>query len=187
MRTAIKLIMIFILLSGCTKIPSSEEIEKDIAEIKKAIRIAQKEAESYGGLLEVLAKIRIETLKTTQAMLNQKSTGLKRYIPIKYTIDGKNYKAPENKNELINEINKDIKELRDELNSGKTESAKYGGGLLLSLSLARESAIKNSLTFLNQRKLLLKHDIPFYSIVPILNNGRGNEFQKAPGKDSDKF
>lgn len=185
------LILIFLsvfLLSGCSNVPSTEEIDGDLkttdAEIKEANQTVQ---EYSGGLLAVLANVRLETLKTTKTMLQQKRNGLRRYIPLSYSIDGKKYTPPENKNELLQEINADLSDLKRDLSKAEEESAKYGGGLLGVLSLTQVATVENSIAFLNQRRLLLKHDIPYYAIVLTPQAGREPDFKPTPGEDIEKF
>jgi len=184
-------IVIFIslfILSGCSNVPSIEEIEGDLKTIDAEIKEASQTVQEYsGGLLAVLANVRLETLKTTQSILEQKRNGLRRYIPLSYSIDGKKFTPPENKNELLRKLNEDLKNLKNDLSKAKEESAKYGGGLLGVLALAQVATVENSIAFLNQRRLLLKHDIPYYGIVPAPSAMGEPDFKPTPGEDVNKF
>lgn len=176
------------LVFGCSKVPSTEEIDSDLKTIETEINDAQKTVEEYsGGLLAILANVRLQTLKTTKSMLAQKQNGFCRYIPLSYSIDGKKYTPPENKDVLLQELNDDLKDLQRDLSKAEVESAKYGGGLLGVLSLTQVATVENSIAFLNQRRLLLKHDIPYYDIVPAPSGNREPAFKQTPGEDIDKF
>jgi hypothetical protein len=100
---------------------------------------------------------------------------------------GKKYTPPENKDVLLQELNDDLKDLQRDLSKAEVESAKYGGGLLGVLSLTQVATVENSIAFLNQRRLLLKHDIPYYDIVPAPSGNREPAFKQTPGEDIDKF
>jgi len=177
-----------LLLAGCSNIPSTEEIDGDIGLLDKQIKEAIATVQNYsGGLLATLANLRLEALQSTKAMLEQKKTGLKRYIHVSYSVDGKKYSPPENKNDLLEELEQDIENLKNDLAKAEKESDQYGGGLLGVLSLTQVATIKNSIAFLEQRRLLLKHDIPYYSIIPATSKSNEPGFKPTPGKDVDKF
>lgn len=182
------LVIIFCLLVGCTHVPSSQEIEKDIALLDQKIEEANATVQDYsGGLLSALAKVRLETLKSTKSMLEQKKSGIKRFILVSYSVDGKKYPPPENKEEVLQDLEKDLKDLKVDLAEAEAESEKYEGGLLGVLSLTKASTLKNSIAFLDQKRLLLKHDIPYYSIFPDTIKADEPDFKPTPGKDIDKF
>ena len=185
----ITIFFLYILVfSGCSNVPSTEDIDKDITLLNTEIKEANEAAHKYkGGLLAVLTNVRLETLKTTKTMLEVKKKGYQRYIPISYSIEGKKYTAPENKDDLLQEINNDLENLqKDELKAEK-ESSRYGGGLLGVLSLTQVATVKNSAAFLNQRRLLLKYDIPYYSMIPAPSKSNGPGFKPTPGEDINKF
>lgn len=176
------------LFFSCSKAPSTEEIDSDLKTVEIEIIDAQKTVEEYsGGLLAILANVRLQTLKTTKSMLKQKQNGFRRFIPLTYSIDGKEYTPPENKYILLKELNDDLKDLQQNLSKAEKESAKYGGGLLGVLSLTQVATVENSMAFLNQRRLLLKYDIPYYDIVPVPSGNREPGFKPTPGEDIDKF
>lgn len=176
------------IVSGCFSIPSTEEINEDIKSLDVKIKATHEAVKQYsGGLLAILANVRLETLKATRTMLEQKENGLKRYIPLKYSIDGKEYSPPVNKEELLQEINNDLEKLQKDLSKAEIESANYEGGLLGVLSFTQVATIKNSLAFLNQRQLLLKHDIPYYSVAITHTGDKEPGFKTTPGEDINKF
>lgn len=186
-KVTIILLSIF-LLFGCSKVPSTEELDSDLKTVETEINEAQKTIDEYsGGLLAILANVRLQTLKATKSMLAQKQNGFHRYIPLSYSIDGKEYTTPENKDSLLQELNDDLKDLQQDLSKAEEESARYGGSLLGVLSLTQVAIVENSIAFLNQRRLLLKHDIPYYDIVIAPSGNREQGFKPTPGEDIDKF
>jgi len=178
----------FFFLFGCSNVPSTDEINGDITTLEAEIKDANDTVQQYsGGLLAVLANVRLETLKSTKSMLEQKKKGFQRYILLKYTFDGKEYTPPANKDALLLELNSDLENLQKELSIAQIESSKYGSGLLGVLSLTQVATVKNSIAFLNQRQLLLKHNIPYYSIVPAPSGSKEPSFKPTPGEDINKF
>jgi len=176
------------LASGCSNVPSTEEINGDIAILEAEIKDTKETVQQYtGGLLAILSSVRLETLRATKSMLEQKKKGFQRYIPLSYSIDGKEYFPPANKDDLLHEINNDLKKLQQDLSKAEIESSKYRGGLLGVLSLTQVVTVKNSLAFLDQRRLLLKHDIPYYSIVPVPSGSGEPPFKPTLGEDINKF
>jgi len=186
---AILILFLLITLGSCGNVPSTEDLDKDIAELTKEIKVTENEVNKYsGGLLKILLEIRKEILINTQLMLEQKRSGLKRFIHINYNIDGNKYLPPENKNDLLKNIQDEMKLLQNDISKARKESNRYSGGLIKVLIEIRAATLENSLAFVSQRELLLKYDIPFYSIIPKSgNDGKGQKFKATPGEDIEKF
>ncbi len=183
-----KMLFLAILLTGCSDIPSTEEIESDIGLLDKEIKEVTATVKDYpGGVLAILVNVRLKTLQSTKTMLEQKKKGLKRYIPISYSVDGKKYSPPENRETFLQEMKQDIENLKNQLAKAEKESNQYGAGLLKVMLLMRVATVKNSIVFLEQKRLLLKHDIPYYSILPTNSESNEPSFKSTPGKDIDKF
>ena len=177
-----------LVLIGCPNTPSTKELDQDIAKLEAEIKESKSVLDDYsGGLIAVLSRVRLQVLQSTKAMLEQKKMGFRRYIHITYTIDGKKYFPPKNKDKLLKEIKQDINNLKSELEEAKEESKRYEGGLLSVLSLTHIATIKNSIAFLEQKQLLLKYDIPYYAILPVNSKNEELVFKPTPGKDIDKF
>ena len=57
------LFLAILLLAGCSNVPSTEEIDSDIGILDKEIKEATATVQDYsGGLLAILANVRLETL-----------------------------------------------------------------------------------------------------------------------------
>lgn len=183
-------IVLSVFVAGCTNPPSTSEIDADIEELNAKITEAADDLSKFdGGALAVLAKLRLETIKSTKDMIEQKKIGINRFIKIAYTVDGEKYSVPENKVELLKGIDEDLKALHIDRDKAEHEALMYGGGLLGALALMNLYTVKNSIAFLDQKRLLLKHDIPSYAILP--EKEREDEgksgFKATPGRDVDKF
>jgi len=185
-RTILALLLLFF---GCGKIPSTEELDKDISYATKEIEATAAESRKYsGGLIKVLVDVRKEILENTKAILEQKRTGIRRFIPVNYTVDGENYSVPENKQELLNKIESDLQDLDKKITDTQNEIAKFSGGLIKVMLLAQLATTQNTKAFLEQKLILLKYDIPLYTVMPSLEAGKDEpEFKPTPGKDIDKF
>lgn len=178
--------MLVLSLTGCLNVPSSDELKSDIQNINKNIELAQKDEQVYsGGLIKSLITVRLETLKSTKAMLEQKDNGLSRFIPVSYTIDGTQYSAPKNKKAILTALTSDLNDLKKQLSKAEKISSNYRGGMLKVLALTQVETLKNSISFLQLKQLLLKYDIPFYAALP--KDEKIDKFQSTPGKDIDKF
>lgn len=176
-----------LVLSGCMKYPSAKDLEADIYRIDQQLIEAKQEKEKYGdGLLSILISLRIETLLNTRAMLQQKATGINRFIPLTYSINGELYTPPDNKSMLIAEIDEDLTKLRSDHDAAIAESEKYSGGLLQVLSLTKATTTENTIVMLEQRKMLLMHDIPTYTILGLKDTNETG-YKATPGEDIDKF
>ena len=113
-------------------------------------------------------------------------TGINRFIPLTYSINGELYKPPDNKGMLIAEIDKDLTKLRSDHDAAIAESEKYSGGLLQVLSLTKATTTENTIVMLEQRKMLLMHDIPTYTILGLKDTNETG-YKATPGEDIDKF
>jgi hypothetical protein len=180
---------IVFLLSGCLNAPSTEEFDSEIALLNKQIESAKEESNHYsGGLIKILIDIRKDILTNTKLMLEQKRSGIKKFIKITYNINGTKYEPPPNKGNLLKELQKEIQTTNDNIQKARKESSRYTGGFIKGLAEIKAATLEDSLAFLTQREMLLKYDIPFYAVLPKSGgNGKGQEFKKTPGKDIDKF
>ena len=180
---------ILITLLSCSNVPSTGDLDRDIEGLNKQIKITENEANRYsGGLLKILIDLRKDILTNTKLMLEQKRSGLNRFIHINYTIDGKKYFPPNDKNELLKNIHDNITNYQKDIVKARKEGNRYSGGVIKVLIDVKAATLENSLAFLKQRELLLKYDIPFYSVIPKSEpGGETKQFKSTPGKDVEKF
>ena len=161
--TLIVLFLVFILLQGCGNIVSTEKLNEDLKTVNVAIEKTKNESAQYiGGLIKTLIDLRLETLKNTEAMLEQKKKGLNRFITIKYTIEGEPYKRPEDFIKQMEQIQLDIAELKQNISETQAKSDQYYGGLIKNMIDLQIEQLKNTLVLLEQKRLSLKHDMPIY-------------------------
>jgi len=189
LANVISVMFLLITLASCSNIPSTEDIDNDIAELNKEINVTKNEINKYsGGLLVILLELKKEILTNTKLMLEQKRSGLKRFIHINYNIDGKKYSPPDNKNDLLKNIQGEMISIQNDIVKARKESNRYSGGVLKVLIEVKAATLDNSLAFIKQKELLLKYDIPFYSTIPKSHSiGKEQKFKDTPGEDTDKF
>jgi hypothetical protein len=182
-------LFIIIFCYSCGDIPSTDELDKDIQILETQIQSAKENSEQYsGGLIKVLIDMRTEILRNTKAMLDQKKSGIKRFINMKYTIDGRGYDPPKNKDELLTSLQEDINSNQAKKEEVRKQSERYAGGLFKVMLESQMATIDASIATLEQRKLFLKYDIPLYAMMPDKGlTDKESEFKATPGEDMDKL
>lgn len=147
------------------QVKMGSDLEKDIKSVSLQINEAEKESAQYsGGLVKSLIILRLQILKNTKAMLEQKKYALKHGIPIKYTYKGKIYKPIPVDQSIIQDIESDIRNQEMDLSKAEAENAKYSGGLVKAMILSQIATIKNTIAMLEQRKLTAKYGIPLFAL-----------------------
>lgn len=178
-----------IICIGCWNYPSTADLDADIKYLNNELDVVQNEIEKYsGGLIKTLIHVRKEILTNTKLMLEQKRSGIRRFIPIKYTIDGEKYVPPVNKVELINDLQIELEDLTNKAKELKNKSDRYSGGLIKAMIESQLATVNNSIAMLEQKKVCLKYDIPIFAFFDSTENvSKESEFVPTPGKDIDKF
>lgn len=185
----IMFICLFLCCLSCNKPPATEELDTDITALNHELKNAETESKQYsGGLIKILIDIKKEILTNSKLMLEQKRSGLKRFININYTVSGEKYMPPQNKEDLLKIIHDEIININREISNARRESDRYTGGLIKVMLEVKIATLENSLVFIKQKEMLLKYDIPFYSAIPKSDVEEGKkQFKTTPGKDIDKF
>ena len=113
-KTIISAIFFGLVLAGCGKASSTVELDSDIKTIEVELEEARIDAAAAGSnrLVAALAEQRVQILRDTNAMLNQKRKAFLRGIRLNYTVDGKEFKRP-------NDWEARIKALDDEIIKAK--------------------------------------------------------------------
>ena len=128
--------------------------------------------------------MRLETLKTTKAMLEQKRASWLRRISLAYTIDGKIF--PPIEQSVLASLEEDIAKQRNEIAKSEVEASQYSGGLLQSMLLLTTATQRSSLAFIEMRYFATKWGIPLYLSTEKSMTNRDNP--SSPGnivKDKD--
>jgi len=115
--------------------PSTAELDRDIAAIRAELDSAAKEGEKYSsGLIKSLIDVRVETLRTNEAMLLAKKASFLRRIDLLYIVNGR---ASERVSEAgLKNMQEDIFEVRKRVAEAELKAQAYTGGLAQAMALA---------------------------------------------------
>jgi hypothetical protein len=156
---AIVLVTVFVGLDRLGADPSTDQLNADISAVQTEIARAEVDrAEFSGGAIEALFIARIEILRTTAAMLDQKRFSMLRRIDLAYTIDGMR-SAPNP--EVVAAISREIEVVSGERDRLRAEAARYSGGLIQTMALVNAATTEVSIAQLNQARLAEQYGFHF--------------------------
>jgi hypothetical protein len=162
MKLRFALILLLLTVVSCNSVDSQKTalLKTEIETLDIEIASAQKDDEKYsGGLVKALINSRIQTLKQTRAMLQQKQHSWLYGININYTVDGKAFVLPEGAKALLPDLEREIAENKASLTRQETEANRYSGGLVQALTV---ETMKQTQAMLEQRRFAIKYELPQY-------------------------
>lgn len=134
-----------------------QSVDRDISEAQTAL------SRFEGGAIKGIIAMRVEILKNTRAMLNQKQSAWIRFIALNYTIDGK---APSpTSSETLTSLERDIAATQKRISLEEKEASKYSGGLVQAMKMVSIETEKASLAMLRLRHHSMHYGIPIYGIA----------------------
>jgi hypothetical protein len=134
-----------------------EELKKELATTRAEIDSAvAKDNELAGGLVKALVSVRLEILRTNEALIQQRINALESGTPIKIQIVG----TTPDPNETLS-LEKEIQLKRDELTAQKKDADRYSGGLVLAMKMSTIATTENTLAMLEQRRLAAKYGLSY--------------------------
>lgn len=156
-------ICIAALLGACTRSLSPEEqalvqaLRTELEATKKEVAAAEAQYTQYsGGLIKVLIGLRLEVLKTNEALIQQRIHAIESGARV--TIQTAATKPdPERAKQLEAELTK--QELKVSEAEGKASA--YSGGLVGAMALMSVATERNTLAMLRQQYLIAKHGLAF--------------------------
>jgi hypothetical protein len=158
----IPLLILCISSPACSQSPSPEDLQKiaalqtDLKQVRTKIAATiDKNASLAGGLVKALVETRLEILKTTEALVEQRIHALESGAKITVSVAGT---EPDEK--LANQLREEIDSQLPELNAAKQEAAKYSGGLVGAMKEATVATQEQSIAMLRQRYLAAKYGLP---------------------------
>jgi hypothetical protein len=158
--------LLFVLLfisCGTGSLINAQTLQADLDNIIKQIKVAEADSAKYsGGLIKTLIDSRIELLKNTKAMLEQRVIAQNNSIQIKYTIDGKGYLPLPNKEEILKQIESEAVQAIRDRDTLQKDADQYSGGLIKVTKLASVALKDQELAMLEMRRIAILYDIPFY-------------------------
>lgn len=162
MKGVIAVFVVSLALVGCLKKELSPEDSKLISELRTelvstraSLVEAQAEDAIYaGGLIKALIGIRLQVLKTNEALIQQRINAIESGAEIKTSISSFQ-PDPVAAAALQAEIDREIMELA----VARAEAARYTGGLVAALKMSAVATKEQSLALLKQRFLSAKYGL----------------------------
>lgn len=137
---------------------STEQIDNEIIIYNKKIDELNNEISKYAsGLLPSLLKIQKSVYEETVASLLQKKSQMAHWITLNYKLSSSQI-MPSQK---MDDINKEINNLKLSIENDEKESAKYNPCLIKSLIETRIAQQQFTLSGLERAKIAYKYNIPF--------------------------
>lgn len=153
-------------VTACAAQPSPEELEViedlrgELESVRAEIDVAEKKnATLAGGLVKVLIETRLEILRTTEALLQQRIHAVEGGARIEVTVKG-----AEPDPERAQALEVEIAEQQQELEEARREAARYSGGLVAAMKSATVATSEQTLAMLKQRHLSAKYGLP--GVIP---------------------
>jgi hypothetical protein len=164
-----------------TSNPSTQNLDADLATIHQDVTEAQAESAKYsGGLLKSFIEVRVEVLRSTEAMLMAKRAALLRRINLVYLVDGKH--VPPAK---VSDIEVDISDAKNRISAAEEKAGQYSGGLVQMLALTSVATERVTLAQLYLAYYSAKYELP--SIQTFVSHSKAippNPGTVVPDKDA---
>ena len=142
--------------------PAISELQAELKSVQDEILAANKEDQKYvGGLVKSLIAVRIQILKTTEALLQQKIVATKTGAPFK--VEARTTQIDPQRAEALE---KEILTKKQEIEGQRSEAARYSGGLVLAMKHATIATGEQTLAMLEQQYLVAKYGLPFGPEAP---------------------
>jgi len=153
-------------LSGCGGYVPADELENDITGLDAQIEILTHDMAKYSsGVIFELMQVRMEILKNTRTMLEQKKSGSNRLIQIHYTVNGTPYVPPEDAAGELEKIERAMTAAQDRAGKARLEADQYEGGLVRVMVEMKTATEENTVALLNQKRMSLAYGFPLYTIA----------------------
>src|SRR5690606_15796845 len=150
------------ILAGCIDKKLSPEEIALVSDLQAQLEITQKEIseaaaqnEFYsGGLIKGLIGVRIEVLKTNEALIQQRIHAIEGRAPVETKIAINNADPA-----LAEELAQELADAQAELLVAETEAAMYSGGLIGAMKASAVATKQNTIALLEQRRLAAKYGL----------------------------
>jgi len=141
--------------------PTAGRLDDDLAAVRKQIVDTQADTARLGGLLKVLAEARLQTLRNTEAMLEQKRFSLLRFIDLKFIVSGEERTAAPQAAQSA--ALADIKNEETKLSEAQAKTSTYSGGLLLVMSQLNVATEELAINQLRMKYYSLHYGLPIFA------------------------
>lgn len=138
-------------------------LKTEIKNARSQIAAAESESARYsGGLVKALVESRVQTLKQTLVMLEQRDKAWTFGLRLSYTVDGKAFALPPGVKDQLPQVEDELRQLSTKIDAQTREASRYSGGLIHALSLSTLETMKQTEAMLNQRRLAIRYELPQY-------------------------
>ena len=171
-------------LVACTRSPSPEE-QARIQALRSELELTQKEASAAegenaqysGGLLKALVVMRLEILKTNEALIEQRIHAIESGAKITIETVATNVDA-ERAKQLEAELTK--QELK--VSEAEAKASAYSGGLVGAMAMMSAATERNSVALLRQQYLIAKYGLASPQQGPVIPISSARELEGAPAE-----
>ena len=163
-RLALAVLSVFaaLLFISCRFTPSPEdqakinELQAELKAVRAEVSLAEKKSVALtGGLLKALVDVRLEVLKTNEALLQQRIHAVESGGRITTSISGS---EPDLK--LAQSLEADIRQQQEQLKTAQQEATQYSGGLVGAMKQMTVATQEQTLAMLSSRRLAAKYGLP---------------------------
>lgn len=138
-------------------------LREEIKNVRAQIGEAESESARYtGGLVKALIDSRLQTLRQTLAMLEQRDKAWTFGLHLRYTVDGKPFSLPPGMQAQLPEVERELRDIASQIESQQQEVSRYSGGLVHAMGLSTLATMKQTEAMLNQRRLAIRFELPQY-------------------------
>jgi len=130
-------------------------MKEDLSRIQKEVQDATLDDDKYsGGLIKSMIAIRLQVLKTNEALIEQRIHALESGAKITVVVD-----ATKPDTVRAAELAKEIENQRAKIEEARVEAAQYSGGLLQAISETNVATNRNTLAILEQQYFVVKYGL----------------------------
>lgn len=161
---------------------NTDRLDVDIAAIREKIIAANTEAQNFeGGLIKALILARIETMKVTEAMLEQRLQAARIGAKYIYTLE-----SPKLDLERLERINRDIGVTQAKLADAEAQLP-ASGGLVGAIQAMTVATHKQSIAMLEQGAIAARYGLATIAVQSLLPEGGASALAGSPPKVSDRL
>ncbi|MFB2814148.1 hypothetical protein ACE014_09910 [Shewanella xiamenensis] len=184
-KTVGMVLLSLVLLSACDmqkKLTPEEQqqvssLKQELQKVDTDIGIEATELAQYsGGLIKNIKQIRLETLKLTRDIVNQRIQAIESGAKVTITVPV-TQPSIERATALLSEID----QAKAQLAVAKENASRYSGGLVAALSLSTVATQEQTLAMLEQQYLVAKYGLSFAPFTAAENNARGASSTSSSG------
>ncbi|WP_372930642.1 hypothetical protein, partial [Shewanella putrefaciens] len=184
-KTVGMVLLSLVLLSACDmqkkltpeELQQVSSLKQELQKVDTEIGIEATELAQYsGGLIKNIKQVRLETLKLTRDIVNQRIQAIESGAKVTITVPV-TQPSIERATALLSEID----QAKAQLAVAKENASRYSGGLVAALSLSTVATQEQTLAMLEQQYLVAKYGLSFAPLTPAENIAKGASSASSSG------